>query len=374
MNHTTTGPRDSRPADGTGEAREAERAAMQLADAIADGTLYPGLAAAHGYRGIIYALLAARETLAERTLDIGNAIADLEAAVRAPAAAGAAVPGEDDGHGLLAPAPTHVLSWIPGWEYRTPEPWWSLQAAPGADVTVPGAAVPAELGNRDADPAELTEWLSGVLGYDVVLNPGWRLTGRIRALRAGRFPEYTAYPADTRRCDGTTAGVIALEEGGRILLAPAVIGRPACGTGLLAPPAAHAEGLEWAGTARTALASWGVAAADLRQESSGWRHDRCRRLPARVGKGHMWLLYRAEMAWGEPEGGARWVTSSELQALADRTIAALSGHPAGDEDEEGLDPAWIGWLHDARLIKATDAGRAAAAAAAARPQVPGRLA
>jgi hypothetical protein len=67
-------------ADGTREASQAERHADALGNLIDTGYLSPdGAAAANGARGLIYAILALRQTVASTTAGTARTIADLDA-------------------------------------------------------------------------------------------------------------------------------------------------------------------------------------------------------------------------------------------------------------------------------------------------------
>jgi hypothetical protein len=61
------------------EASQAERHAEALGDLILDGTLSAdGMATAHGARGLLYALLALRESLIAAAADTADAVTDLD--------------------------------------------------------------------------------------------------------------------------------------------------------------------------------------------------------------------------------------------------------------------------------------------------------
>ena len=62
------------------EASQAERHADELGDLIVSGTLSAdGMAAAHGARGLLYALLALRESIIATAADTTDAVTDLDA-------------------------------------------------------------------------------------------------------------------------------------------------------------------------------------------------------------------------------------------------------------------------------------------------------
>jgi hypothetical protein len=66
--------------EGTYEVRQAERHADGLNDLILSNTLTPdGMAAAHGARGLLFAVLALRETIAATAADTADTVTDLDA-------------------------------------------------------------------------------------------------------------------------------------------------------------------------------------------------------------------------------------------------------------------------------------------------------
>jgi hypothetical protein len=67
-------------AAGAHEVRQAERHADGLSDLILSSTLTPdGMAAAHGARGLLFAVLALRETIAAAAADTAGTVTDLDA-------------------------------------------------------------------------------------------------------------------------------------------------------------------------------------------------------------------------------------------------------------------------------------------------------
>ena len=68
------------PAAGTYEVRQAERHADGLNDLVLSNTLTPdGMATAHGARGLLFAVLALRETIAATAADTADTVTDLDA-------------------------------------------------------------------------------------------------------------------------------------------------------------------------------------------------------------------------------------------------------------------------------------------------------
>ena len=77
---TTARERRTAPAAGTYEVRQAERHADGLSDLILSDKLSPdGMAMAHGARGLLYAILALRETITAVSADTTGAVAGLDA-------------------------------------------------------------------------------------------------------------------------------------------------------------------------------------------------------------------------------------------------------------------------------------------------------
>lgn len=64
---------------GTYDVRQAERHADALSDLILSGTLSPdGMATAHGACGLLFAILALRETITDAAADTTDAVTDLD--------------------------------------------------------------------------------------------------------------------------------------------------------------------------------------------------------------------------------------------------------------------------------------------------------
>lgn len=99
----------------------------------------------------------------------------------------------------------------------------------------------------------------------------------------------------------------------------------------------------------------------------GHRPNLCQSLPA-TPPGHYWWLYRATAtgtltpAAGETRGAA-WYTPTQVQDLANRTIAHAHGHITADEfaTRPGLEAVWVAHLAQLGLITADAADLAAVA-------------
>jgi hypothetical protein len=220
MNHISTGDGYAY-ADGTSDARDAEREADWIGRKLEEGTLTAADAIAHGARGLIFAVLATRKTVVSTLQDNGDAITALDStlSVLADAAAGTSISAS-----VLADAvtgtgnqaqdpPAAILTWIPAWERGTPDReearralpgrgYWDMQPDPaGGGTRLAGAFVPPEFG-RGAAAAGLGSWVSAQLGYPVTLARRWRLAaGRLPWLRIWPQPVWYAYPAAPRPLD-----------------------------------------------------------------------------------------------------------------------------------------------------------------------------
>lgn len=76
---TTARVRRAANPEGAYEVRQAERHADGLSDLILSNTLSPdGMAAAHGARGLLFAILALRETIAGSAADTTDAVTGLD--------------------------------------------------------------------------------------------------------------------------------------------------------------------------------------------------------------------------------------------------------------------------------------------------------
>jgi 8-oxo-dGTP pyrophosphatase MutT (NUDIX family) len=171
------------------------------------------------------------------------------------------------------------------------------------------------------------------------------------------------------RCDNTSAGVIIRDAGGRFL----VFDRNTFPAGT-APAAGHVDGHGGFGLAARAEVTeeLGLTVTSLRQVTGGWRPNLCRRGPGPRGAGHLWAVYLAETTGvlrpsPRETRNARWLTAGGLQALAARTAAFARGRLAAADFARlpGIEPVWVQWLADARIIATGPADLAVIDAAAA---------
>lgn len=105
----------------------------------------------------------------------------------------------------------------------------------------------------------------------------------------------------------------------------------------------------------------GLTATHLHLLLHRWRPNRCRR-PTSQPPGHDWWIFQAH-ASGSLRPSARevrtprWAQPDQLQQLALRTAAYASGDLSESEftAEPGLQPVWVGFLHELQLVTMDDA-------------------
>jgi ADP-ribose pyrophosphatase YjhB (NUDIX family) len=157
-----------------------------------------------------------------------------------------------------------------------------------------------------------------------------------------------------KTCDNTSVGVIITNEAGDYLMFERNTFPPG-----IAPVAGH---VDTHGTVRDAAEAEvreevGLTVVLLSEITTGWRSNRCRRLPGPRGVGHHWAIFHAvvtgDLALSARETrNARWITATDLQALADRTSAYAFGFVT-DADfaaHPGLEPVWGQWLDATGVI------------------------
>jgi len=96
----------------------------------------------------------------------------------------------------------------------------------------------------------------------------------------------------------------------------------------------------------------GMAVMSLERLIDGWRTDQCHRVvQAGRSSGHHWTIYRATVTGALAPSAAyacdiRWIDRTELQALADRTIAYARGVVTETDwsADPGLEPNWVWWM------------------------------
>lgn len=149
-------------------------------------------------------------------------------------------------------------------------------------------------------------------------------------------------------CDNTSVGVIITNTDGDFLIFDRNTFPPG-----VAPVAGH---VDTHGTVRDAAEAEvreevGLTVVSLSEITTGWRNNRCRRLPGPRGVGHQWTVFHAVVTGDlnpstRETRNARWVPAGELQDLADRTSAHAFGFVT-DADfaaSPGLEPVWGQWL------------------------------
>ncbi|MER5424399.1 Pycsar system effector family protein [Streptosporangium roseum] len=162
--------------------------------------------------------------------------------------------------------------------------------------------------------------------------------------------------APAARCDNLSVGVLITNAVGEYLM----FDRAAFPAGV-APAAGHVDDHGSSDDAARAEVAeeLGLAVTSLTWLMGGWRANRCRRAPGEAGVGHFWEVFRAEVT-GElapsvrETRNVRWLSAEQLQELAERTVAYSRGELSEKEFEQnpGIEPVWVTWLHDAGLITA----------------------
>ena len=158
------------------------------------------------------------------------------------------------------------------------------------------------------------------------------------------------------RCDNASAGILIRDDHDRYLMFDRNTLPHGC-----APCAGHVfdEHASYPDAARAEVAEEvGLAVEHLTSlPAGGWRDNRCNRRPGRLGVGHEWRIYQAEVS-GElnpsprETRNVRWLTLAEIQALAGRTAAHASGLVSAAEfaADPGIEPVWVRFLTDLHLI------------------------
>ncbi len=166
----------------------------------------------------------------------------------------------------------------------------------------------------------------------------------------------------TRPCDNHAVGTIIIRQS-------PVTGRRAAELRYLvctratfpdagALPALHLDSYGDArAAALAAVGPTGLRASIPQPLASGWRDNRCQRVPGRR-VGHQWQIWQViargdiDSRW-RAEHGADWHSRSDLQKMAHRTALYAGGLISPDQfaEEPGVDPAWIYWLQRLQLIE-----------------------
>jgi 8-oxo-dGTP pyrophosphatase MutT (NUDIX family) len=155
-------------------------------------------------------------------------------------------------------------------------------------------------------------------------------------------------PAPPKVCDNAVVGVIITNTVGDHLMFDRATFPPG-----VAPVAGH---VDTHGTLRQAAEAEvheevGLTVVSLLEVTSGWRNNRCRRLPGPRGVGHQWTVFRAVVTGtlnpsARETRNARWVSRPDVLALCSRTSRYAAGDLTDAEfaEKPGIEPVWVRWL------------------------------
>jgi 8-oxo-dGTP pyrophosphatase MutT (NUDIX family) len=165
----------------------------------------------------------------------------------------------------------------------------------------------------------------------------------------------SAVPAPGHWCDSTSVGAVIRDAEGRVLTFRRATPPPG-----IAGPAGHVDDH---GTPEQAIVDEvreevGLTVVSYEQIASEQRSGACRRMGGELG--HWWWLFevRAEgelaPSWRETRDAA-WRSPSELQQLAERTIAFARGRVGVGEfaTDPGVEPVWVRWFDLAGVVAVT---------------------
>lgn len=175
-------------------------------------------------------------------------------------------------------------------------------------------------------------------------------------------------PTEPTVCDGTTAALLITDPDARLLL----VERTDTDTPhALAPPSGHVSDHKIPERASDTLAYLTAAVAVTRDQTrltvqpadcaltlERWSASHCTRpLAPRARPGHGWQVFTTTKWTGEPDTtrgvlSLTWVTRTELEFLARRTIAYITGalDRTAFEGDPGLDPIWVWWFHCLQML------------------------
>lgn len=166
----------------------------------------------------------------------------------------------------------------------------------------------------------------------------------------------------TRPCDNRAVGTIIIKQspvtGRRAAELRYLVCTRATFPAAGALPALHLDSCgEARAAALAAVRPTGLRASTPQPLASGWRDNRCHRVPGRR-VGHQWQIWQViargdiDSRW-RAEHGADWRSRSDLQKMAHRTALYAGGLISPDQfaEEPGVDPAWIYWLQRLQLIE-----------------------
>jgi 8-oxo-dGTP pyrophosphatase MutT (NUDIX family) len=160
-------------------------------------------------------------------------------------------------------------------------------------------------------------------------------------------------------CDNTSVGILILSQDADRWL---FFDRNTFPAGV-APAAGHVDrhGTPVEAAVAEVQEETGLTVTSLQWLTGGWRDNACRRAPGPMGTGHLWSVYMAR-ASGQlnpslrETRNVRWLDRSDLQDLANRTIARAQGHVTDQQFAQapGLEPVWIRWLISGGLVTVSE--------------------
>lgn len=158
-------------------------------------------------------------------------------------------------------------------------------------------------------------------------------------------------------CDHLSVGVLVqppMENDKYLMIQRA---RPPFG---IAPPAGHIDnhGSERWAAHNEVFEETGLRISASERVTGGLRGNRCRRI-SHGEPGHFWTVYVSvadvdERPQVTPEAlSAEWYTIDQIEALVQRTIRYARGeiNESAWQKKPGIEPVWVWWLQEARIIK-----------------------
>ncbi|MGW7433259.1 NUDIX domain-containing protein [Streptomyces sp. NPDC054861] len=158
--------------------------------------------------------------------------------------------------------------------------------------------------------------------------------------------------AGEKRCDHASVGAVISSPAGLLVFERAT---PPAG---IAPVAGHLDqhGSPEQAARAEAAEEVGLTVTHLQLLLEQWRPNRCRRTPTGP-VGHHWWIFTAHVSGSlRPSArevrAPRWIHLDQLHQYARRTTAYAEGRLSRQEFEQepGLEPVWVRFLHDLQLL------------------------